>query len=228
MPELSLPAAVRLVELGLAWAVMQRGLEHLGRPEQWLFAVQMGLAVLLMGGWAREFSIWGLWGCLVWQLHVFRGPYNGGADKLALLMVTCLSFAHLAGLDNPWAEMAMAYLAVQVVLSYFVSGWVKLCRAEWRRGAALGDVFAVSIYPVSDRVRQLTQHERLLLLGTWAVILFEVLFPLALLDHALLLGAMGIGAAFHLANAMLLGLNRFFWIWISAYPALFWFQGRVF
>lgn len=226
MPEITLDQAIRLVEIGLAWAILQRGFEHLGQPERWLFALQMGCAILLMGGWAREASVWALFCGLVWQLYVFRGPYNGGADKMAVLIATCLGLAHLGG-GTLWSELAIAYLAVQVVLSYVVSGWVKLCAAEWRQGVALRDVFAVSIYPVSGAVQGLAGRPALLMLGSWAVILFEMAFPFALLSPFLLVCAMGAGAAFHLANAVLLGLNRFFWIWISAYPALYWFQGRL-
>ena len=32
---------------------------------------------------------------------------------------------------------------------------------------------------------------------------------------------------FHFANACLFGLNRFFWIWLAAYPSLLWLQQRV-
>ena len=31
-----------------------------------------------------------------------------------------------------------------------------------------------------------------------------------------------------LQGACLFGLNRFFWTWLAAYPALVWLQGRVF
>jgi hypothetical protein len=33
---------------------------------------------------------------------------------------------------------------------------------------------------------------------------------------------MALAACFHLANAALLGLNRFLWVWVAAYPALYW------
>ena len=36
-----------------------------------------------------------------------------------------------------------------------------------------------------------------------------------------------LAAAFHLSNAMLFGLNRFFWIWLCAYPSLIWLQARL-
>jgi hypothetical protein len=37
---------------------------------------------------------------------------------------------------------------MQLVLSYFISGWVKVVNGDWRSGAALRDVFLFSAYPV--------------------------------------------------------------------------------
>jgi hypothetical protein len=60
------------------------------------------------------------------------------------------------------------------------------------------------------------------------VMLFEGLFPLTLLTQTTLIIALTIAASFHFANACLFGFNRFFWIWLAAYPALLWLQARVF
>ena len=43
----------------------------------------------------------------------------------------------------------------------------------------------------------------------------------------LLIFSPSLATLFHLGNALLFGLNRFFWIWLAAYPALLWFQQRV-
>jgi len=32
---------------------------------------------------------------------------------------------------------------------------------------------------------------------------------------------------FHLGNACIFGLNRFFWVWLAAYPSILWLQGRI-
>jgi hypothetical protein len=63
---------------------------------------------------------------------------------------------------------------------------------------------------------------------SWAVISFELLFPLALLTHLTLIIGLAIAAIFHFANACLFGLNRFFWIWLAAYPSILWLQHRIF
>jgi len=138
-----------------------------------------------------------------------------------------LPAAHLAP-SGIWSELFIAYLGVQLILSYFISGQVKIINPAWRSGAALADVFAYSAYPVGQNLRALAQKPRMLLAGSWAVIGFEVLFPLALLHPIALLGALTLAAIFHFSNACLFGLNRFFWAWISAFPSLIWLQGRIF
>jgi hypothetical protein len=91
----------------------------------------------------------------------------------------------------------------------------------------LADVFAFSAYPVSQNLRRLAQYPRLLWLASWSVILFEIFFPFSLINQTALILALCLAAMFHLANACLFGLNRFFWTWIAAYPSILWLQARV-
>ena len=160
-------------------------------------------------------------------LNRFNGPYNGGADRMGLLILICLCLQHLAP-NIAVAELAFGYLAMQLVLSYFISGWVKLANPDWRSGRALRDVFAFSAYPVSEDLRGWSERPGLLLAASWAVILFEVAFPLSILSQPTLSAALVVAAVFHFANACLFGLNRFFWVWLAAYPSLLWLQQRLF
>lgn len=225
---MTLPEAMRLTEIGLGLAYLQQSLEHLraraGEPI--LFLPRIALCVLLVIGLAAPWVDLALWVNGLLLLARFEGPYNGGADKMGLLILTCLCGAHFAP-NARWAEVIFGYLAAQLVLSYFVSGWVKIVNPAWRRGRALRDVFAFSAYPASENLRGLADHPRLLRAGSWAVMLFELLFPLSLLTGPTLVAALGVGAGFHLANACLFGLNRFLWIWLTAYPSLVWLQARV-
>lgn len=221
--------ALRWTEVALAVTVLQRAAEHLGRPhdrDRWLFGAQAALAALLLFGLVPAAACAGLWLLLCLQLWRYQGPYNGGADKMVFLVTTCLTVAQLAPTRDV-AELAMAYLAVQLVLSYFVSGWIKVIHADWRRGRALQDVFAFSAYPVSEATRAWADRPRLLFFASRAVIGFELLFPLALVAQATLVIALCVALAFHLSNAVLLGLNRFVWAWLAAYPSVLWFQGRL-
>ena len=219
--------AMGWMQVLLSFAIAQQSLEHLARGDQMIFVPRLVLCVVMGLGIGGAWPVWGLWGISLAMLWRYQGPYNGGSDKMTMLILSCLSLAHMA--PTPfWQEMALSYLAVQLVLSYFVSGWVKLVNPEWRRGEALCDVFRFSAYPVSEGLRRLADQPRFLFVMGWAVILFELVFPLSLLDPVSLKLALLCAAGFHFSNACFFGLNRFFWIWLCAYPALIWFQDRIF
>ena len=59
------------------------------------------------------------------------------------------------------------------------------------------------------------------------MIAFEVTFPLALMSEPALILALTLATAFHIANAILFGLNRFVWIWLGAYPSILWLQTQL-
>lgn len=226
---MTLELAVRCCELLLGLALAQQSIEHLVIPltDRLLFGLRLLLAILLVAGTgviAAE-ALLLLTSALI--LKRCDGPYNGGSDRLAVLMLFCLLLANLLPVLR-WRELALGYLAAQLVLSYAMAGWVKIVNPDWRRGRALNDVFAFSAYPVSEHLRALSALPRLLWCASWGVMLFELLFALSLLDARLLYAALGIAALFHMANALLFGLNRFVWVWIAAYPSLLWLQARVF
>ncbi len=226
---MSFEAALRLTEILFALAVIQQSAEHLGvrGSDRAVLGLRIWLCLGLAFGIYPAVMLLGLLGIAVWLLNCYAGPYNGGSDRMTLLVLMCLVATHLAP-SKTLQELALGYLSVQLVLSYAVSGWVKLKNPDWRDGMALADVFRFSAYPVSEGLRANADRRMLVLIASWAVIGFEVLFPLVLLSSWTLAVGLGIAASFHFANACLFGLNRFFWIWLSAYPALIWFQDRLF
>ncbi|OJU13804.1 MAG: hypothetical protein BGN86_05180 [Caulobacterales bacterium 68-7] len=226
---MTLAAAARLTEILLCLALIQQSLEHLRRfrDERILFAVRIVLCGLVISGLAQPWPLVGLAALSLVILSRFQGAYNGGADRMGLLALWCLTLSRL--LPTPQGqEIAFGYLAAQLVLSYFISGGVKLLNPDWRSGRALAQVFRFSAYPVSEALRGWAERPRVLLAMSWAVMLFEVVFPLSLVSQPTLIVALVIAAAFHLANACLFGLNRFFWTWLATYPALLWLQARIF
>ncbi len=223
---MSFDVMMRMTEIMLAIVVLQTAVEHLWQGQsRALFMARAIICLWLLFGFQAGIAVGALWLTSILLLHRFDGPYNGGADKMTMLITTCVGAAHLF---PQWQELAMAYLAVQLVLSYFVSGYVKIVNPEWRSGRALVNVFRFSAYPVSENLRNWAHQPRVLWLMSWGVMGFEVVFPLTLLNPVVLLGGMAVAATFHLANACLFGLNRFFWIWLCAYPSLIWFQERIF
>ena len=221
--------AVRLTEILLGLAFIQQSAEHVFglKRDRLLFGIRLVLSVLLVAG------VFAPWLCLALLAHAFfvlqrfQGPFNGGSDRMSLLILVCLCWAHLAP-TLEWREVGFGYLALQLILSYFIAGWVKLVNPAWRCGRALRDVFAFSAYPANESLRGWSDRPRALWLVSWAVILFELLFPLAMVSAMALYAALAIAAIFHLSNAYFLGLNRFVWFWIAAYPSLIWLQERLF
>jgi len=209
---MSLDLAIRLTEIMLGFAFLQQSIEHLSaaRDEQRLFLTRAALSILLVMGFQPQWISLAL---------IVLG--------VLILILCCLCLAlFIPALQ--WRECIFGYLAIQVILSYFIAGWVKIVNPAWRNGRALQDVFLFSAYPVSESLRRLADWPRLLFLMSWAVMLFEMLFPLALTTHTTLIVGLVIASLFHLANAVLFGLNRFFWIWLAAYPSIIWLQHRVF
>ena len=225
---MSLDDAIRLTEILLAVALIQQSLEHLvGLPdERPHYAVRLMLSLLLMLGVYPGWVCAALFVNALFILRRFQGPYNGGSDLLSLLLITSLFAVHLMP-SARWQEYVFGYLALQVMFSYLKSGWSKVVHEDWRTGRALRDVFLFSVYPVSEATRGWTDRPRLLCAMSWAVILLELLFPLALLSQPLLAAALAAMFAFHLANFVLFGFNRFVWVWGAAYPSLIWLQARL-
>lgn len=220
--------ALRCTEILMALAFTQQSAEHAIRPaDRSLFVARIVLCLAVIAGMAVPWALLGLMAIALVMLRRFQGPYNGGSDRMSLLVLCCVTLGHIAP-TAPLREAAFGYLAVQLTLSYFISGLVKVVNPEWRTGRALVDVFAFSAYPVSESLRGWAQHPHLIWASGWAVILFELAFPLFLLTGPSLIAGLGIAAFFHLSNALNFGLNRFFWIWLTAYPSLIWLQTRAF
>jgi hypothetical protein len=220
--------AVRISEMMLAFALAIQSAEYIRglQFEKYCGFVSLILSLLLFAGVGTVLVEAGLLFIAVILLYRFQGPYNGGSDCMTLLVLLCLFSSHVVP-TKFWQEIALGYLAFQVVFSYFQSGYIKIINPDWRSGQALSDVFSITAYPVSEGIRSCAKSSRLIIAMSWVVIVFELLFPFSLLYQPLLIAALVVAITFHFANAWLFGLNRFFWIWPAGYPILFWFQSRV-
>ena len=170
-------------------------------------------AALLATGWAPLAVV-----LLICQVAIcvrFRGTFNGGSDYMSVLILLALSVA----LHPLLARAALAYIAVQLALSYVIAGLVKLRRREWRNGVALGSFLRSERYGAPAWLHRFATPRRCQLLAI-AVIAFETAFPIAFIDPRLALAMITIGVCFHLANTLVFGLNRFLFAWSAAYPAL--------
>jgi len=151
----------------------------------------------------------------------FRGPLNGGSDYMTTLVILALALFSLVKQTNPVGQVALWYVGVQVVLSYFVAGLAKARHREWWTGAALKNYLLISNYAVATPVKKWALGQGVSKIVSWIVLLFELSFPLCILSPKLCLVYISMAVIFHLTNAYVLGLNRFLFSWVAAYPALY-------
>lgn len=151
----------------------------------------------------------------------WRGAFNGGADSMTLIGLLFLGVA-LIGADHPLIiRGALWYFAIQCLLSYFLSGLAKIMKSDWRDGKAFQDFLRLRQYGAPAWAAKLSSSQSFCFFGAWLVMGFELASPLSLLDSKFALLFIGAALVFHLLNFWLIGLNRFLWAWLAAYPALY-------
>jgi hypothetical protein len=154
----------------------------------------------------------------------WRGAFNGGSDFMTLVALTGLLVGYLCwwgGQPLLGMKAALWYITLNAVTSYFMSGWVKTLRPEWRNGSAMTIFLNAAIYgPLSPD--HWLRREWITLIGSWSFIVWEGLFPLGLLHPLLAIGFCSVAALFHFLVFWFFGLNRFFWAWMVSFPAIIW------
>jgi hypothetical protein len=156
-----------------------------------------------------------------WLTNVrWRGQFNGGSDTLTSIVTLGLCVAQVAGGTHLVRASAVYYIAVQTLLSYFVAGVTKLKEPAWRDGRALTQFLKLRRYSVPVLWQHALTPPSRARAASYALISFECAFPLALLHPTVCHAWLTAGCVFHLLNAWVLGLNRFWPIWFAAYPTL--------
>ncbi len=208
-----------------AWSVLRADYGGLARPLGIVFGARGTLALLLMQlaaaialpVIAHPAPAWIAFGASLAISVRWRGSYNGGSDAMLLVVLLVIAIGRTA---PSLANAALAYAAVQLVLSYFVAGVAKLGDPVWRAGRALPILVALPQYRVPTRAAALLAAPRAGRVLAYAMLAVECTFPLALLHPTACVTYLAIGGCFHVVNAYVFGLNRFLWVWLAAYPAL--------
>lgn len=152
----------------------------------------------------------------------WRGAFNGGSDFMTLAVLTGLLIAQIAPIFAPPAmawKAGLWYITIQSISSYFVSGSVKLFDRHWRNGDALAFFINGAIFgPLKSN--SVFYRRWFALAASWSFILWECSFPLALAGPAWAIIWCAIAALFHFLVFWHFGLNRFFWAWLTTFPAI--------
>lgn len=149
----------------------------------------------------------------------WRGTFNGGSDYMTLIVLISLFISSLS-IHPKFQYAAIYYLCFQVASSYFLAGLVKVKNKDWRNGKALKAFLGNTIYKQNSISEVIVDSPLILRILSIITIIWELSFPLAFLSPNFAIIFLTIGFLFHLANAYLLGLNRFLFIWVATYPAV--------
>ena len=95
---MSIDLAIRLTEIMIGIAFVQQSIEHLKmfNDERVIFLPRLILSILLIAGFQAVWVVFLLLGLGLATLNRFQGPYNGGADRMSILIICCLCGAHIA------------------------------------------------------------------------------------------------------------------------------------
>jgi hypothetical protein len=143
-----------------------------------------------------------------------------GSDHMTLVVSTGVGTALLVQ-DRTAQILALDYVAAQLLLSYAVAGIAKAASPSWRSGDALPGILNTIGFGLPAVGAFLERHSVLARTACWSVLVFECsAAPLLLLGKPGALMIIAAGLCFHLATAVLMGLNHFLWSFGAAYPAL--------
>jgi hypothetical protein len=153
-------------------------------------------------------------------LHL-RSPWGmDGSDQMLTQVFGALFLSYLAG--SPLAYKAgLFFIAGQSCLSYLTAGVAKAVSKDWQGGKVVFGIFNTRTYGYEPMARILLNQEALNKALTWGAFTMECSFPLVLFagfPGCLVFVAWGV--SFHLMNAVVMGLNSFFWAFMATYPAV--------
>lgn len=151
----------------------------------------------------------------------FRGTFNGGSDMMIFILLTGLIIA-TSTQNEGLQKLGLIYISIHLVYSYFKAGLVKILQPAWRRGQALPAFLNRSLYSDIRRLSEgLSKKRALAQCLCWAALLFELSALIFVFQSGQLHLFFAVAVSFHFLNFVAFGLNRFLWVWLSAWPSLF-------
>lgn len=151
-----------------------------------------------------------------------RSPFgHDGAHQVYVLVTVALVIYALVDNGSRAQRLVLYFIAAQASLSYAVSGIAKLVSEPWRNGDALRGILDCWMYGNRGLVRVLDRVPKSFVSLSWVVIVFEALFALWLIAPIpIVVGLLVVGVLFHLSNALVMGLNGFFFAFLAMYPTI--------
>ena len=155
---------------------------------------------------------------LVVGSRVCRVLAGDGSEQMALLILFATVLSIVPNTNSRVIELAVYFVGLQLILSYFTAGAVKAVAPVWRSGRALELVFGSEAYGHPKVAATLTMAPLAGRVLGATIVVVELLFPLVLiLPKEITYLFLGAGLIFHVSSALIMGLNTFAIIFPATY-----------
>lgn len=146
---------------------------------------------------------------------------SDGSDQMSTIIAVSLFIAFLCH-DPKIAAISLYFIAAQSVISYVIAGSAKLLSKKWRNGTAVYQIMNTESFGSESISAYLHRSPPVIAtIMSWNVMLFEtIFFTVVILPYPYFLIFLIWGIVFHFYNAIIMGLNNFFWVFLSTYPAI--------
>lgn len=146
---------------------------------------------------------------------------NDGSDQMSVILSISLFISFFFHRPEI-AVVSLYFIAAQSILSYVIAGAAKMLSKKWRSGEAIFQIMNTESYG-SERIALYLQRSSPMVgaIMAWGVMLFETLFfMVVILPYPYFFIFLIWGFCFHIYNAVIMGLNNFFWVFLATYPAV--------
>jgi hypothetical protein len=153
----------------------------------------------------------------------FRNPYGGeGSDQMSIIVLVALCIGASFFSGELTSLISIVFIAAQSLLSYISAGLAKLSSKKWRGGTAVFEIFNTGSFGHKTVATIISKKPNISFFLSWSVIVMECLFPIAIFfpQPYITFSFLIWGVVFHFFNAFIMGLNAFFWIFLSTYPCI--------
>ena len=202
--------------------------------DHYLWFISLYLVVILMnilgvGRWFTALALLMLF-YLLYQMNMF---FTNAGDKMARLILTYLVFAdsyqyfvlikektasiYVQRFRNLVSNLAALSIMIQLCVAYFTLGIAKLNDPLWQHGQATYYALSMERYTGTSLNKYLVQYKWLNVLSNYAVMLFELGFPLLIWFKKLRKPLLLFGLVFHLCIYIFMMIYGFQIVFLMAY-----------
>jgi hypothetical protein len=152
-------------------------------------------------------------------LRARGGLGNNGADEMIILIMVAGLLVRLFDTSN-CALIVLVFLSAQLSLSYLTSGLVKVCVLHWRDGTSIVNIMGTETFG-NGRLHAVLRSSPLSAAFVSSVLIFGELFGsfAPWLPRPFAISLLFCSFSFHLAAAVVMGLNNFVPAFVATYPA---------